>query len=60
MVILTTSQAEEDILRSYGTHANCHITEPIDMLQFFKVIASIENFRFTVARLPNGVKDGGK
>ncbi|MBT7304021.1 MAG: response regulator [Victivallales bacterium] len=53
VVILTTSKAEEDVLRSYDLHANCYITKPIDLSQFMKVVKSIEDFWFTIVVLPN-------
>ncbi|CAK0768183.1 Response regulator Rcp1 [Gammaproteobacteria bacterium] len=53
VVILTTSRAEEDILRTYELHANCYISKPVDVDQFFKVIKSIEDFWLTVVKLPN-------
>jgi len=52
VVILTTSQAEEDILRSYNLHANCYITKPIDLQQFLRVVKAIEDFWLTIVRLP--------
>jgi CheY-like chemotaxis protein len=52
VVIMTISQAEEDILKSYNLHANCYVTKPIDLNQFIKVIKSIENFWFSVVKLP--------
>ncbi len=54
VVVLTTSNADEDIFRSYHLHANCYITKPVDMDQFIKVVQSIESFWFTVVKLPNG------
>jgi chemotaxis family two-component system response regulator Rcp1 len=51
-VILTSSQAEEDILRAYRLHANCFITKPVDLEQFNKVVRSIEQFWFTIVKLP--------
>lgn len=51
VVILTTSRAEEDILRTYRLHANCYITKPVDLQQFIRVIQSIEDFWFSVVRL---------
>lgn len=51
VVILTTSRAEEDILRTYRLHANCYITKPVDLQQFIRVIQSIEEFWFTVVKL---------
>ena len=52
VIILTTSQAEEDILRAYNLAANCYITKPVDLDQFTKVVQSIEEFWFTVVKLP--------
>ncbi len=52
VVILTTSKNEEDILKSYNLHANCYITKPVDLEQFFEVIRSIEGFWLTIVRLP--------
>jgi chemotaxis family two-component system response regulator Rcp1 len=52
VVIMTISQAEEDILKSYNLHANCFVSKPIDLNQFIKVIKSIENFWFSVVKLP--------
>lgn len=52
VVVLTTSQDEQDVLRSYGLHANCYIQKPVDIQQFMDVIKSIEDFWLTVVRLP--------
>ncbi len=52
VVILTTSQAEEDILRSYDLHANCYVTKPVDLDQFMKVVKGIEDFWLSVVKLP--------
>jgi chemotaxis family two-component system response regulator Rcp1 len=52
MVVLTTSQADEDVLRAYDSHANCYITKPVDLEQFLTVIRSIEDFWFNIVRLP--------
>jgi CheY-like chemotaxis protein len=52
VVILTTSKAEQDILKTYNLHANCYITKPIDLNQFIKVVQSIEEFWFTIVKLP--------
>lgn len=52
VIILTTSQSEEDILRAYNLAANCYITKPVDLDQFTKVVQSIEEFWFTVVKLP--------
>ena len=55
VVILTMSRAEEDILKSYSLHANCYITKPVDMDQFVKIVRSIENFWFSIVRLPPNI-----
>ncbi|NMG09360.1 response regulator [Brasilonema sp. UFV-L1] len=52
VVVLTTSGAEEDILKAYNLSANCYITKPVDFDQFVKIVHSIENFWFTVVKLP--------
>jgi chemotaxis family two-component system response regulator Rcp1 len=52
VVILTTSEAESDILTTYRYHANCYITKPVDFELFMKVVKSIENFWFTTVELP--------
>lgn len=52
VVILTTSGAEEDIIKTYNLHANCYITKPVDLTQFINVVQSIENFWLTMVRLP--------
>ena len=54
VVILTSSSAEEDILKSYNLHANCYITKPLDFAQFTKVVHSIEDFWLSIVKLPNG------
>jgi CheY-like chemotaxis protein len=54
VVVLTISNAEEDILKSYNLHANCFITKPIDLGQFMKVVHSVEDFWLTIVKLPNG------
>jgi CheY-like chemotaxis protein len=56
VVVLTTSKAEEDILKSYDLHANSYITKPVDFDQFIKVIRSIEDFWLEVVRLPSSKK----
>ncbi|HEX7588023.1 MAG TPA: response regulator [Anaerolineae bacterium] len=53
VVILTTSKAEEDILKTYNLHANCYISKPVDLDQFINVVKSIEDFWFTVVKLPD-------
>lgn len=56
VVVMTTSKSEEDIFRSYNLHANCYIQKPLDFEQFTKVIRSIEDFWFTIVKLPNHKK----
>ena len=52
VVILTTSQAEEDIVRSYDLHANCFISKPVDLAALAKIVRSIDEFWFGVVQLP--------
>jgi len=52
IVMLTTSKAEEDIVRSYKLNANCYITKPIDLKQFLEVVRAIEKFWLTIVTLP--------
>ncbi len=53
VVVLTTSQAEEDVLRAYHLNANCYITKPVDLDQFLKVVKTIEDFWLTIVKLPS-------
>ena len=53
IVVLTTSEAEEDVLRSYALHANAYVTKPVDFDQFVRVVRQVDEFFFTVVRLPN-------
>jgi chemotaxis family two-component system response regulator Rcp1 len=52
VVILTTSKAEEDIVKSYSLHANCYVTKPLAIEQFINVVQAIETFWFTIVKLP--------
>ncbi len=52
IVVLTTSKADEDIVRSYSLHANAYITKPVDLNRFAEIIHALEEFWFTVVRLP--------
>jgi len=52
VVILTTSQAEEDVLRAYNLNANCYVTKPVDFDQFMRIVRTIEDFWLTVVTLP--------
>jgi CheY-like chemotaxis protein len=53
VVVLTTSEAEEDVLRSYDLHANAYVTKPLDFERFVAVVRHIDDFFITVARLPS-------
>lgn len=55
VVIITSSEAEQDILRTYDLHANCYVSKPVDLDQFIKVIQAIENFWLTIVKLPSDV-----
>lgn len=52
VVILTTSQAEEDVVRAYRLHANCYIVKPVDFVQFTKIVWTIEDFWLSIVTLP--------
>ncbi|WP_454084778.1 response regulator [Georgenia sp. Marseille-Q6866] len=52
VVVLTTSDAEEDILRSYNLHANAYVTKPVDFERFIEVVRKIDDFFVSVVRLP--------
>jgi CheY-like chemotaxis protein len=53
VVVLTTSEAEEDVLRSYSLHANAYVTKPVDFERFIQVVREIDDFFVTVVRLPS-------
>ena len=53
VVILTTSSADEDVMRSYQFHANCYISKPVDLDGFLKVVRSIDNFWLSIVKLPH-------
>jgi CheY-like chemotaxis protein len=53
VVILTTSEAEQDILRTYDLHANCYLTKPVDLDQFISIVKSVEDFWLTIVKLPS-------
>jgi chemotaxis family two-component system response regulator Rcp1 len=59
IVVLTTSRAEQDILRAYQLNANCYINKPVDFNQFLDVVRSIESFWLFVVTLPPAPKAGG-
>ncbi|HLG12862.1 MAG TPA: response regulator [Dehalococcoidia bacterium] len=53
VVVLTSSSAEKDVVKSYGLHANCYIVKPIDLDQFIEVVRSIESFWLCIVTLPS-------
>jgi chemotaxis family two-component system response regulator Rcp1 len=53
VVVLTTSEAEQDVLRTYELRANCYITKPVDLEKFITIVRSIEDFWLTIVRLPS-------
>ena len=53
VVILTSSKAEEDIVKTYDLHANCYVTKPVDLDQFIHVVQTIDDFWFSVVKLPS-------
>jgi two-component system, chemotaxis family, response regulator Rcp1 len=53
VVVLTTSEAEMDIVKSYELHANCYITKPVDLDKFFEIVQTIENFWLSIVTLPS-------
>ncbi len=52
VVVLTSSQADEDIVKAYELHANCYVTKPVGLDQFIAAVQSIQDFWFTIVRLP--------
>ncbi len=52
VVILTTSEAEQDIIATYNLHANCYVSKPVDLDQFIKVVRSVEDFWLSIVKLP--------
>lgn len=60
VVILTTSQDEQDVVKSYNLHANCYITKPVDLHQFITVVKSIEDFWLGIVVLPKNGKHAPK
>ncbi len=55
VVILTTSKAEEDIMKTYEHHANCYITKPVELEQFISVVKSIQDFWIGIVQLPSAM-----
>ena len=52
VVVMTVSNDEQDILKSYNLHANCYVTKPLDFNQFCEIVRKIENFWFSIVTLP--------
>ncbi len=57
VIVITSSEAEKDVLHSYDLHANCYVTKPVDLDQFITVIQSIKHFWLHVVKLPSDVED---
>jgi CheY-like chemotaxis protein len=57
VVIITSSEAEQDVLRTYDLHVNCYVNKPVDLEQFIKVVQSIETFWLTIVKLPSEIVD---
>jgi len=53
VVVLTTSEAEQDILRTYELHANCYITKPVDLEKFLEIVKAVEEFWLAIVKLPS-------
>jgi len=56
VLVLTTSQAERDIFETYNLHANGYVTKPIDLDEFTRIVASIQDFWFATAKLPQATR----
>lgn len=54
VIVLTTSEADQDILKAYNLHANCYIRKPVNLDDFLTVVRSIENFWLSIVKLPGG------
>ncbi|CCE22206.1 response regulator [Methylotuvimicrobium alcaliphilum] len=55
VVIITSSEAEQDVLKTYDLHVNCYVNKPVDLEQFIKVVQSIETFWLTIVKLPSEI-----
>lgn len=55
VIVLTTSEADQDILKAYNLHANCYIRKPVNLDEFLTVVRSIENFWLSIVKLPGGL-----
>jgi two-component system, chemotaxis family, response regulator Rcp1 len=56
VVVMTTSEAEQDLLKSYDLHANAYVTKPMGLDRFIEIVRAIEEFWFTVVKLPQAMK----
>lgn len=56
VVVITSSEAEQDIVKSYNLNANCYVTKPVDLDQFIKVVQSVNEFWLTIVKLPSSSK----
>lgn len=56
VVVITSSEAEQDVIRSYNLNANCYVTKPVNLDQFIKVVQSINDFWLTIVKLPSSVE----
>jgi chemotaxis family two-component system response regulator Rcp1 len=56
VVIVTSSQAEQDILKTYDLHANAYVNKPMDLTQFSTLVSAIDDFWFSVVKLPDGIE----
>jgi len=57
VVIINSSEAEQDVLKTYDLHVNCYVNKPVDLEQFIKVVQSIETFWLTIVKLPSEIVD---
>lgn len=57
VVIITSSEAEQDVLRTYDLHVNCYVNKPVDLDQFVKVVQSVETFWLTIVKMPSEVTE---
>ena len=58
VVVMTSSEAERDLVRSYGLHANAYVVKPLDLDRFIEVVQAIEDFWFAIVKLPPKAEDG--
>ena len=57
MVVLTTSEAERDLVKTYDLHANAYVVKPLDLVRFVEVVQAIEDFWLTIVKLPPKVEE---